>query len=123
MQRNRNGIVLGLAALAVALVLPVRAAEPVSVTGEVIDSACYIKMGAKGEGHAECATQCGEAGVPLALLEDGTESVVWIASNQDADSPNDTLLPYAGQRVTVTGSYAERGGAKILVMESVQPAS
>ena len=41
------------------------------VTGEIIDSACYIKMGAKGESHRDCAQKCGDAGIPLALLEDG----------------------------------------------------
>jgi hypothetical protein len=98
-------------------------AAPVSVTGEVIDSACYIKAGAHGEGHAKCATGCAKAGVPLALLEDGTNQVIWLASKQDATSPNSELIPYVAKKVTVTGNYGERGGAKILVIDSVKPAS
>ena len=93
-----------------------------SVTGEVIDSACYIKSGAKGEGHAKCAQSCADSGIPLAILEDGTNKVVWVASKADMETPNDKLKPYAGKRVTVKGTWAERGGAKLLVVDSVTPA-
>jgi hypothetical protein len=94
-----------------------------SVTGEVIDSACYIKSGAKGEGHAKCAQSCADSGIPLAILEDGTNKVVWVASKADMETPNDKLKPYAGKKVTVKGTWAERGGAKLLVVESVTPAA
>jgi hypothetical protein len=99
----------------------VRPAPAGSVTGEVIDSACYIKSGAKGEGHAKCAQSCADSGIPLAILEDGTNKVVWVASKADMETPNDKLKPYAGKKVTVKGTWAERGGAKLLVVESVTP--
>ncbi len=92
-----------------------------SVTGEVIDSACYIKSGAKGESHIKCAQSCADSGIPLAILEDGTNKVVWVASKADMETPNDKLKPYAGKKVTVKGTWAERGGAKLLVVESVTP--
>ena len=97
----------------------------VTVTGEVIDSACYIKSGARGASHRVCAQKCGDAGIPLAVLEDGTGTVIWIASVDDMETPNAKLRPFAGRRVTITGSWAERGGAKILLLRSVKavPAS
>ncbi|HEY0781472.1 MAG TPA: hypothetical protein VGE98_03390 [Thermoanaerobaculia bacterium] len=98
------------------------AAKAASVTGEVIDSACYIKDGSKGESHRGCVQSCADAGVPLAILEDGTQKVVWLASKEDMDTPNKQLKPYAGRRVTVKGAWAERGGAKILLVDSVEPA-
>jgi hypothetical protein len=99
------------------------AAEPkAAVTGEIIDSACYIKMGARGEAHRECAQKCADAGIPLALLEDGTGKVVWLFSVDDAETPNKLLRPHAGRRVTATGAWAERGGARIFLVESVVPA-
>lgn len=96
---------------------------PVNVTGEVIDSACYIKSGARGESHRSCAQKCGDAGIPLAVLEDGTGAVVWIASVDDMETPNAKLRPFAGRRVTITGTWAERGGAKILLLRSVKAAA
>jgi hypothetical protein len=119
-----------LAAAATLVCLPARAAEkaekkaaPVAtVTGEVIDSACYIKDGSKGEGHAKCAQSCADSGIPLAILEDGTNKVVWVASKADMETPNDKLKPFAGKKVKVTGTWAERGGAKLLLLDSVTPA-
>lgn len=96
------------------------AADKASVTGEIVDSACYIKMGAKGESHRECAQKCADAGIPLALVEDGTGNVVWLASVPDMETPNKKLREHAGRKVTITGTYAERGGAKILLVESIQ---
>jgi len=120
---------LTLATLSSLAALPARAAEkekkaspPASVTGEVIDSACYIKDGEKGEKHAKCAASCADAGIPLAILEDGTNKVVWVASKQDMETPNDKLKPFAGKKVTVKGTWAERGGAKLLLLDSVTPA-
>lgn len=94
----------------------------VSVTGEVIDTACYMKMGAKGASHAECAEECAKAGVPLAILQDGTNQVIWVVSSQRAHSANDDLMPYVAKKATVTGHYVERGGSKVLVMDSVKAA-
>jgi len=97
--------------------------KPAVVTGEVIDSACYIKDGAKGAEHIKCAQSCAEAGIPLAILEDGTNKVFWVASKKDMETPNDQLKPFAGKKVKVTGTWAERGGARLLVIESVAPAA
>ena len=38
-----------------------------SVTGEVIDMACYFDDGASGPGHAECARMCIASGLPVIL--------------------------------------------------------
>lgn len=108
---------------AVALVaVPAAAGEKVTMTGEVVDSTCYIAQGAKGEGHRECAQKCADGGVPLALLDDESGDIVWLADG-DHTPANDTLREYAGQKVTVTGTLAERGGARLLTIESVEPAS
>jgi hypothetical protein len=120
--KSPAAVVLAVAVL-VAFALPAAAAEEkVSITGEVIDSACYIKMGARGESHRECAQKCADAGIPLALLQEGSNTVIWLASENDAETPNKTLRPYAGRKVTVNGTWAERGGAKILIVQSVKPA-
>lgn len=111
----------------VLVVAPVRAADDgkVTLTGEVVDSACYIKSAARGESHRTCAQKCADAGIPLALVVDGTDQVVWIASVNDMETPNAKLRPFAGRRVSVTGVWAERGGAKILLLHAVKavPAS
>ena len=119
----RTSIRAGSLAVVLAAFVALAADEPqINVTGEVIDSACYIKSGARGESHRTCAQKCGDAGIPLALVEDGTGAVIWIASVDDMETPNAKLRPFAGRRVTIAGTWAERGGAKILLLRSVKAA-
>jgi hypothetical protein len=119
----RHRTLLTLAATALLGILPLAAQDDVTVTGEIVDSACFIKMGARGEGHRECAQQCADAGIPLALVEDGTGNVIWLAAKQDATGVNPLVRDHAAHRVTVTGKMVERGGAKLLVVDSVSMAS
>jgi hypothetical protein len=119
----RDSIRTGILSVMLVAVSALAAEEPqATVTGEVIDSACFIKSGARGESHRACAQKCGDAGVPLALVEDGTGTVIWIASVDDMETPNAKLRPFAGRRVTITGTWAERGGAKLLLLLSVKAA-
>lgn len=120
--KNALRFTLLLAAVLTLVALPATAAEKVTKTGEVIDSACYIAKGAKGAGHVDCAKKCADNGIPLALLEDGTDEVIWL-SDADHTPANDTVKQYAGQKVKITGELAERGGAKLLVIDSVEPVS
>jgi hypothetical protein len=117
----RRVAALGLVLFLAAPVLS--AGGSVSVTGEVVDSACWIKSGAKGESHRTCAQKCADVGIPLALLEDGTNRLVWLFSVDDMQTPTAQLRPHAGRRVTVQGTWAERGGAKILLVEKIVPAA
>ena len=106
-----------------ALALPGLASQQVTVTGEVIDSVCYIRMGAKGAGHRNCTQTCADNGVPLALLEEGTDQVIWLASKESRQSPNADLRAHASHIVKITGEYEERGGAKILVIDTIEHVS
>ena len=113
--------------LALLALLPIaspraQAGESVTLTGEVIGSACYIRHGARGDGHRPCARECADAGIPLALLEDGTEDVIWLTAG-DHGSANDQVERYAGQTVEITGILSQRGGAKLLAVEKVEPVS
>ena len=107
------------------LFLPIVASvadETVTVTGEVIETSCYIRMGARGESHKKCAQMCAKSGIPLALLEDGTEKVIWLAAEDHQTSVNKQLTPHIAKTVTITGQYVERGGARLLIVESLVPA-
>ena len=108
---------------AIAMALPTMATQKVTVTGEVIDSACFVKMGASGAGHRECAQTCADNGIPLALLEADTEQLIWLASSASMQSPNADLRAHASHTVRITGEYAERGGVKILVIDQIEHVS
>lgn len=109
------------------LVLALFAAEPaaktVTVKGYVLDSACAFTKGLKKPISSECATACAKAGSPLVILAP-SGTIYWpIADSTPANSQNDKLLPFAGQRVTVSGKVFERGGSSAIVISRIEAAT
>ena len=111
---------IALVVLAVAVSMPSLATQQVTVRGEIIDSVCFIKSGARGSDHRGCAQTCADNGIPLALLEEGTDQLIWLASSASMESPNADLKAHASHTVEITGEYAERGGATILVISEIK---
>jgi len=95
---------------------------PGSVIGEVIDPACWVINGAKGEAHKECAIACAKAGQTLAILERKTNKVYILASERPGEDPNKGLIDYVGQAVLAKGKIYSRGGLLAIQVASVEPA-
>jgi hypothetical protein len=93
-----------------------------SVTGEVIDMACYFDDGASGPGHAECARMCIASGLPVGLKGKDGKIYVLIGkqvppSSQPAakhESLNAQLAPYAAKIVTVSGTIVSKKGVNVI---------
>ncbi len=98
--------------------------KEVTVVGEIIDTKCYLTgmMGGSGEGHKECAIACIKGSLPVGVLEKKTNKVYVIVPNEGTKGANEALLPYAAETVKLTGSVIEKGGQKLLVYSSVEPA-
>ena len=90
-----------------------------TLKGYVLDSACAFTKNLDKPISTECAISCAKAGSPLVILaEDGT--IYWpIADSTPASSQNPKLLPFAGEKVTVTGKVYQRGGSKAIVIEKI----
>jgi hypothetical protein len=95
---------------------------PGSVIGEVIDPACWVINGAKGDAHKECAIACAKAGQTLAILERKTNKVYILASERPGEDPNKGLIDYIGQAVLAKGKIYSRGGLSAIQVASVEPA-
>lgn len=110
-------------AVCIASALAVFAADAPTVTvkGYVIDSACAFTKDLAKPVSKQCATACANAGSPLVILaEDGT--IYWpIAATTPSSGQNSKLLPFAGDKVTVTGKTYQRGGSKAMVIEKIEP--
>jgi len=114
--------VLVLASPLVLNVLPI-AAQPkgqkVTVTGEVIDTWCYLEGGDRGAAKKQCATACAKAGNPIAIL-DAKGNVFVAAGLQDHQAGRDLLLDKMSEEVTVTGTLVKKGGMQMIYIESVK---
>ena len=111
--------------LVVALVLggTARGGEkPVTVKGYVIDSSCTFVKSLKKPISSKCAVECAKAGSPLVILtDDGT--IYWpISRDVPASGQNERLLPFAGDRVAVTGTVYTHGGSRAIVMNKIEKA-
>src|SRR5262245_37515987 len=94
--------------------------KDVSVTGEVIDTFCYGTMGAKGTGHKQCGIDCAKKGIPVGLLEKGSEKIHILLPNKDKTALPDDVVNKMGETVTVTGHPHTKGGVAFLTVESVK---
>ena len=92
-----------------------------TLKGYVLDSACAFTKNLEKPISKQCAISCAKAGSPLVILaEDGT--IYWpIAATTPSAGQNPKLLPFAGDKVTITGKVYERGGSKAIVIEKIEP--
>jgi hypothetical protein len=115
-------LILKAAALVLVATMILVAAEPQSVTlkGYVLDSACAFTKDLAKPISKQCAVSCAKAGSALVLLaEDG--NIYWpIAATTPSTGQNPKLLPFAGDKVTITGKVYERGGSKAVVIEKIE---
>lgn len=93
---------------------------PKTVTGNLEDSYCYGSMGAKGASHKQCALKCVAKGIPVALVEQGSEKIYILLPNKDQSPLPDEVLKRMEDQVTVTGKEYSKGGTDFLVVESVK---
>ena len=126
-------IIPSIGALAlVALVLPVSASaqdmammpkppegHAATVSGTVIDLSCKFRHNLTGDGHRMCAQVCADLGIPLAILGDDGTLYMPVSAGMPGDNQNEALKEYAEQKVRVTGTVFEAGGAKAIQIESV----
>ncbi len=86
--------------------------KPVTIQGELIDTACFVSSDgdAKGKDHAACATKCMASGVPAAILPEGKKAgdMMYLLTNPTV------LASYAGQTIKVEGvAHADMHGLDV----------
>jgi hypothetical protein len=113
--------VLALVSMSVAPFAAAQTTAIKSIVGEVVDPACWIVNGAKGEQHKECAIACAKAGQVLAILEAKTNKLYLIATENPGEDPNKGVIDFVAQKVTVTGKTYTRGGFTAIKIASITP--
>jgi len=111
-------LVLGLMAAAIPA-----AGDPTTATvkGYVLDSACAFTKNLSKPISKECALSCAKSGSQLVILTaDG--QIYWpISDAMPAVGQNEKLVPFAAQKVTVTGRVFVRGGSRAIVIDKIEP--
>ena len=97
-----------------------KAAAKKTLSGEVVDTGCYLSHGARGEKHVDCASKCINQGMPMGLLTDNGVLYL-ITMNHDNADPYNNLKAQAGKKVQITGTIMTRNGMKAIEAEEFKP--
>ncbi len=124
MKRHAWATVTMVAAAAALWTTVAQAAAPqrVEVTGEVIDSWCYISeiMYPEGTAHHQCALWCAAGGIPVGILGDDGEVYLVLKLGDDTTSvANPKVLDIQSHRVRVDGDLYLRDGMRYLLVDRV----
>lgn len=116
-------VIAGMISANGAMVSAATSPERVQVTGEIIDTWCYVTeiMGdAQGTAHHLCAVWCAIGGIPVSILgEDGQVYMVLKVESEDTNVANPTIVNIQTHKVTVDGDLYERDGVKYLFVNQV----
>lgn len=94
----------------------------ITVTGEIIDTWCYVTeiMIAAGTAHHQCAIWCAAGGIPVSIRgDDGNVYVVLKVEDDSTSNANPRLLRIQTHQVTVDGDLYERDGVNYLLVTQV----
>ena len=122
MTRIRTRLWAVLLAAAAMLANPAHAAQRVEVTGEVIDSWCYLTeiMYPEGTAHHQCALWCVAGGIPVGILaDDGTVYIVLKLEDDATSVANPAVMEIQSHRVRIEGDLYPRDGINYLVIHRV----
>ncbi len=121
----RRALLAGLVCLALgagATAAQAAAGQRVKVTGEVIDSWCYLTeiMYPEGTAHHQCALWCAAGGIPVGILaDDGTVYTVLKLGDDSTSNANPKVLEIQSHRVSVEGDLYARDGINYLLIDRV----
>jgi len=91
-----------------------------SVTGTLEDSFCYIGMGAHGADHKKCATECAQKGIPVSLVEKGSDNIYVLLPPKNGQALPDSVISKMEDEVTISGDSYSKGGVNYLTVKSIK---
>ncbi|HEX9665778.1 MAG TPA: hypothetical protein VGA95_04380 [Thermodesulfobacteriota bacterium] len=93
--------------------------KDVTITGRVVDPACYTHMGLKGPDHKGCAEMCAKAGQALGILDEKNDVLYQVIEGAPGTDPNKLIIGNAEDVITVKGKLYEKSGMKALIVTEV----
>ena len=94
----------------------------VEITGEVIDSWCYLTeiMYPEGTAHHQCAIWCAAGGIPVGILaDDGTVYIVLKFEDDATSVANPAVMAVQSHRIRIEGDLHVRDGINYLVVSRI----
>lgn len=90
-----------------------------TISGEIVDMACYMGGGEHGAKHAKCAAMCVTGGSPMGLLTKSGELYLVVADHAD-ETPYAAAKKLAGGGAKLTGKVTKKGGVQALIVDKTE---
>jgi len=92
----------------------------VSLTGEIVDSKCYLGVMNPGQGkvHRDCAARCLSGGIPpIFITTDGHEQFLLVGLDGRALG-RDALREFIAEPITIRGDLLQQGASRLLKIDA-----
>lgn len=92
---------------------------PVTVTGEIVDSKCYLGVMNPGQGkvHRDCAARCISGGIPpIFITANGHEQLLLVGTDGRALG-RDALREFIAEPIQIEGELLETGSTRLLKID------
>jgi hypothetical protein len=92
---------------------------PVTLTGEIVDSKCYLGVMNPGQGkvHRDCAARCLSGGIPpIFITADGHEQLLLVGLDGLALG-RDALREFIAEPIQIQGELLETGSTRLLKVD------
>ncbi len=93
---------------------------PVTVTGEIVDSKCYLGVMNPGQGkvHRDCAARCLSGGIPpIFVTTDGGGQLLLVDPDGNAIG-RDALREFVAEPITIHGELLQKGDSRLLRIDA-----
>lgn len=98
---------------------PTRNLGVVTVTGEIVDSKCFLGVMNPGLGkvHRDCAARCLSGGVPPIFVATRSGDQFLLVDQQGHALGRDTLREFIAEPITIRGDLLQRGESRLLMID------
>ena len=99
---------------------PTRDLGAVTVTGEIVDSKCYLGVMNPGQGkvHRDCAARCLSGGVPPIFVTSNDVDQFLLVDPEGRALGHDALREFVAEPITIHGELFERGESRLLMINA-----
>ena len=91
-----------------------------TLTGEIVDSKCYLGVMNPGNGkvHRDCASRCLSGGIPPLFIDFLSGKTFLLVGADESALPYRELKPFIAEPLTIQGEHFQRGEQSLLLIDA-----
>jgi hypothetical protein len=95
------------------------AEKTVTLTGEIVETGCYLERGQRAADNPKCIKRCASSGMPMSLLTADGSLYLILKSHAAADAYG-KAIEMAAEKVQVEGIVLDKGGVRAVFVTAIK---